>query len=101
MARKRQTTQESISFEDSLEKLRAVIREIESGELTLDDSLRAYEQGVKHLRDCHARLERVEQKLRLLVDVDESGVAKTKDFQHAASSFLDEGDDDEEAEDEY
>jgi exodeoxyribonuclease VII small subunit len=96
MAKRKKAEETSKSFEHMLEQLQLVVREIESGKLTLDESLAKYEAGVKHLRACFAKLDEVEQKLRLLIDVDDQGVAITRKFEHAASfAEDDEADDDE------
>jgi exodeoxyribonuclease VII small subunit len=95
MAKRKKAEETSKSFEHMLEQLQLVVREIESGKLTLDESLAKYEAGVKHLRACFAKLDEVEQKLRLLIDVDDQGVAITRKFEHAASfAEDDEADDD-------
>ncbi len=73
------------SFEESLAKLQTIIAELESGKLTLDDSLRRYEVGVEQLRLCHRSLAQVEQRIRVLVNVDEDGKATTRPFEHTAS----------------
>lgn len=73
------------NFEESLDEVQKIVRDLESGKLTLDQALARYESGVKHLRNCFQRLSQVESRLRLLVDIDEQGIALTQSFQHAAS----------------
>ena len=68
------------SFEGSLADLEVVVSELERGELSLDESLSTYEAGVKHLRACYAALQKAEGQLRLLVDIDDAGNAKLKEF---------------------
>jgi exodeoxyribonuclease VII small subunit len=46
---------------------------MESGELSLDDSLKLFEEGVKLSRDCNKELAEAEQKVQKLVGVDASG----------------------------
>ena len=95
MAKRKKADESTESFERTLDQLQLIVREIESGKLTLDESLAKYETGVKHLRACFAKLDQVEQKLRLLIDVDEKGVAITRKFEHAASFTEDDaGDED-------
>jgi exodeoxyribonuclease VII small subunit len=55
------------SFEASFEELEALVRKLESGALTLDESLGHYEQGVAALRRCYRILEHAEKRLELLV----------------------------------
>jgi exodeoxyribonuclease VII small subunit len=85
------------SFEQALEQLQAVVRELESGQLTLEQSLVRYEQGVANLRRCYSTLQSAEQRIRMLVELDESGRAVTRNFAHEASHStpVDEEDEDE------
>jgi exodeoxyribonuclease VII small subunit len=54
------------TFEEALGKLEAVVAQLESGDLPLDESLRIFEDGVRLARVCAARLEDAEQRVRLL-----------------------------------
>jgi exodeoxyribonuclease VII small subunit len=40
---------------------------MESGEMSLEDSLKAFEQGIKYTRDCQNALTKAEQKVQLLL----------------------------------
>lgn len=75
----------SVSFEKSLSDLEQVVGALEQGQLSLDESLEKYEAGMKHLRNCYAALQKAEQQIHLLVDVDDSGNAKVKEFNHQAT----------------
>ena len=55
-------------FEQSLEELEAIVASLESGELSLEDSLKVFEQGIKLTRDCQAELQEAEQKVQILVE---------------------------------
>ncbi len=88
-------------FEQALEQLQAVVRELESGQLTLEQSLARYEQGVSSLRRCYATLQTAEQRIRMLVELDENGHALTKPFAHEASHSFAAEDEDDEDEDEW
>ena len=79
MANKK-TTEDSISFEEALEKLEQVVRQLEDGQLGLSDSLAQYEEGVRQLKYCHQALATAERKIELLTSVDENGNAKTEPF---------------------
>jgi exodeoxyribonuclease VII small subunit len=54
-------------FEQSLAELESLVERMESGEMTLEDSLKAFEQGIKYTRDCQNALAKAEQKVQLLV----------------------------------
>jgi len=55
-------------FEKSLDELEQLVQRMEQGELSLDDSLKAYERGVALYRRCQTALEQAELKVRLLAD---------------------------------
>jgi len=66
MAEKKQT------FENSLKELERIVRRLEEGELTLEDSLRLFEDGVKLSRECQERLNQAERRIEILLK-DENG----------------------------
>ena len=55
-------------FETSLDELEQLVQKMEKGDLTLDDSLAAYERGVNLYRQCQGALEQAELRVRLLSD---------------------------------
>jgi exodeoxyribonuclease VII small subunit len=55
-------------FETSLDELEQLVQKMEKGDLSLDDSLAAYERGVGLYRRCQAALEQAELRVRLLSD---------------------------------
>jgi len=57
-----------VSFEDTLERLHAIVAALEGDALPLDDALRLFEEGVARLRDASGELARVDAKLSLLVE---------------------------------
>lgn len=65
MARKK-----AADFETSLAELQTLVERLESGELTLEDSLGAFEQGIRLTRDCQAALAQAEQKVQMLLERD-------------------------------
>jgi exodeoxyribonuclease VII small subunit len=54
-------------FEAALAELEAVVEQLESGELSLEDSLAAFEKGVGLVRFCNQKLNDVEKKIEILV----------------------------------
>ncbi|MDR2214182.1 MAG: exodeoxyribonuclease VII small subunit [Pseudomonadales bacterium] len=82
------------NFELALAELEALVAGMEDGELSLEDSLKAFEKGVKLTRECQQALAQAEQKVQLLMqegatvetepyaleaDEDESGDAEDMD----------------------
>lgn len=72
-------------FETALQGLDRAIQRLEGGELSLDEALACYEQGVKLLRDCRGILERAEQRVAQLLAVDGDGRPVTEPFDASAS----------------
>ena len=55
-------------FERSLDELEQLVQRMEKGDLSLDDSLQAYERGIALYRNCQTALEQAELRVRLLSD---------------------------------
>ena len=62
------TKKNSKSIEARLIELEAILEELESGELELDQALKRFEQGVKLSRECQKTLEDAEMKIKILMD---------------------------------
>lgn len=54
-------------FETSLKRLEEVVNKLEGGDLTLEDSLKAFEEGVKHAGFCTRKLDEAEKRVELLL----------------------------------
>ena len=61
---------EKFNFNKGLLKLEEIINKMESGELSLEDSLKYFEEGVKIHRQCHAALSDAEQRISILSESD-------------------------------
>ncbi len=61
---------EVIDFESTLEQLEELVQEMESGELGLEASLKAFERGVKLTRQCQTALKNAELKVQALTADD-------------------------------
>ena len=61
-------TAEEISFEAALAELESLVSKMEGGELTLDESLKAFERGVVLARQCQTELSNAELKVQSLTD---------------------------------
>lgn len=55
-------------FEAALSELDALVKKLEEGDLSLEQSLALYERGVQLSRFCHARLEEAERRIEILTD---------------------------------
>jgi exodeoxyribonuclease VII small subunit len=54
-------------FEDELKDLEAIVTQIDSGELSLEDSISAFERGVALVRSLNGRLDEAERKVEVLM----------------------------------
>ena len=57
----------AVKFEKALARLETIVSELERGELSLDDSLKIFEEGVKLSKTCLKILDEAEQKVEILV----------------------------------
>lgn len=62
------STPESFDFEKTLADLETLVSSMEEGELSLEDSLKAFEKGIKLTRDCQTALQVAEQKVQILIN---------------------------------
>jgi len=58
-------------FEDDIKRLQKIVEELASGKLTLEESLKKYEEGIKLARGCSAVLTDAQRKVELLMKKDE------------------------------
>lgn len=69
--------QKTLDFEASLEQLEELIEQLESGELSLEESLKTFEQGIKLTRQCQQALKAAEQKVAVLMKQDDGEMTET------------------------
>mgnify|MGYP001492475985 CR=1 FL=1 len=55
-----------IKFEDALKKLEKIVEDLEKGELSLDEALKKYQEGIELSRACTQRLDSAKKKIDLL-----------------------------------
>ncbi|MBV12477.1 MAG: exodeoxyribonuclease VII small subunit [Flavobacteriaceae bacterium] len=64
----------SKDFESSLEKLEEIVAELESGDLPLEKSIKAFEEGIKLTRHCQNLLSKAELKIQKLVETNDGSL---------------------------
>ncbi|HHF42273.1 MAG: exodeoxyribonuclease VII small subunit [Candidatus Aminicenantes bacterium] len=64
----------NLSFEKALEELEKIVERLEGEELTLEESLRLFEEGVKLARFLREELEKAEKKVEILLKDEEGGL---------------------------
>ena len=83
-AQKKQDPQKKPEFERSLSRLEEVVRKLESPQLSLDEAMKLFEEGVALSRECQKQLEEAEGKVEILL--------KKADGKLATEPFDPEGD---------
>ncbi|MCK9431699.1 MAG: exodeoxyribonuclease VII small subunit [Candidatus Omnitrophica bacterium] len=58
------------SFEEDLKKLQKIVEELSGGKITLGESLKKYEEGVRIAQSCSAALSEAQRKVELLMKKD-------------------------------
>jgi exodeoxyribonuclease VII small subunit len=77
VAAKKSTTK--IDFEKSIVKLEAIVEKLESGDQTLEASLKLFEEGIQLTRRCQMALEQAENKITVLTQNNEEWLADPED----------------------
>lgn len=67
------------TFESAMKRLESIVRELESGDLSLDEALKKFQDGVKLSKFCSNKLDETEKKVSILLK-DEEGIVKAKPF---------------------
>jgi exodeoxyribonuclease VII small subunit len=83
MSQIKQEKKDPKDFESAMKNLEEIVDRLEKGELTLEESLALFEEGVSISRFCHTRLEEAERKVEILVKNGE-GELKAVPFEKAA-----------------
>lgn len=63
-----------LKFEDAMIKLEGEVKKLESGNMSLDESIAAFEEAVKLIGVCNKQLENAERRVRLLTETDDGSV---------------------------
>jgi exodeoxyribonuclease VII small subunit len=68
-----QTAGEPLSFEDALQKIRDIVTALESGDLTLEESMAKYQEGSALIDQCRSTIDNAELRITELTREDEAG----------------------------
>ena len=71
------STEDTLPFEEALARLEAVVKELESGVLSLEASIERFEEGQQLVRLCGGLLEKAELRVKQLLGDAESGFVET------------------------
>ncbi len=61
---------EEINFEEAMKKLEQITVELEKGDLSLDESVKKFEEGIKLSKECNKILEDSEKRINILINND-------------------------------
>lgn len=68
------------SFEDNMKELEQIAARLESGEVTLDESLKLFETGIKLSKACKKKLDEAEKRVKILT-AEDNGEMTEKDLE--------------------
>lgn len=74
------------SYEAALEDIERIVEQLESGELSLEDSLAVFEKGVGLTKYCYQKLDEIEKKIEILTK-DREGKFQLKNFEAVDDKF--------------
>jgi exodeoxyribonuclease VII small subunit len=72
-------------FEEALSKLEKVVEKLEAGDISLEESLKLFEEGIRLSRFCNQKLDEAEKKVEILLK-DEEGEIKIQPFDPSTGS---------------
>ena len=70
---------ETPDFEASITELETLVSALESGDLSLEESLQTFERGIKLTRTCQSALQQAEQRVNILLEKDGETVSQAFD----------------------
>ncbi|EFM24942.1 exodeoxyribonuclease VII, small subunit [Peptoniphilus duerdenii ATCC BAA-1640] len=70
---------ENLSYEESVKRLEKIVEDLESGNLSLDESIKKYEEGIALYKNCSKLLQEYENKVEIL-SKNQDGEIKLEEF---------------------
>ncbi len=64
------------SFEKSIETLEKIVEDLESGDLSLEASIKKFEEGIKLSKNCSKKLDETERKISVLMNDDNGNITE-------------------------
>ena len=81
---------DQMTFKEASIELEQIVRQLESGDLELEDSLALYARGVELLKSLRERLSGAEQKVRVLLDATDENASTTDTSSAPSTAYIDE-----------
>lgn len=88
MSSKPKLSNPALNFENAMDRLEAIVEQMESGKLPLEDLIVRYEEGMNLVKICQERLASAEQKIEIIAH-NSAGKPIVKDFEPAAEAETD------------
>ena len=85
MAKAAEKTQAEVNFEAAMDRLEAIVDEMESGKMMLEELIVRYEEGMKLVKICQERLASAEQRIEIITR-NHAGKPVVKEFEPAAET---------------
>jgi exodeoxyribonuclease VII small subunit len=63
----------NFDFENAMKRLETIVNDLDNGELTLDESLKIFEEGIELSKKCSEKLNQAEKKLKSLIKKEDGG----------------------------
>lgn len=79
-----------LTFEQAMEKLEAIVEEIEEGKVSLEESVERYAEGIKLIQQCRGILEQAEQKIQVLAKGSEGELEAAGELDDSQDEPIDE-----------
>lgn len=70
-----------VDFEKKLKRLEEIVHKMEKGDLSLEESLKIFEEGVKLSRECNTKLGEAEAQVKILIGQNADGSDKLENFE--------------------
>ena len=70
-----------MDFEKKLKELEKLVEKMNSGNLSLEEDIKAFEKGIKISSELSKELNKAEEKVQQLINVNDEGEIQTKDFE--------------------
>ena len=69
-----------MEFEKKLKRLEEIVSQMEEGKLSLEEHIKMFQEGIDLSKKCQKQLNEAEQKVQVLMDVDQTSKVKIKYF---------------------
>lgn len=65
---------QELNFENALERLEKIVRALETGNISLEETIEKFEEGIRLLNFCQNKLTKAEERISVLIEVNEEDI---------------------------